>query len=131
VQHILSVFLEDEKSIHDWFGRYVTTKKYSQLSDLEVLRTEDSCTIEELRAHLGRGKNLTRNEGSRFAYISRTHKKEFFVDGLHIDTSSSTDKLVDLLCKKNKINYKDFHERKDNFKLLLMLIKRGALYLDK
>lgn len=131
IEQILSHYLQDPEMISDWFGRYITTPKYSQLNDLELQQSEQVYTAAELKVHLSSNYSLNRNEGSRFAFTIDAEHYTLYVDGHLIETQDSSSELIKLLCNSMTIHPKDFSHSEDNIKLLLTLINHNALYLTE
>jgi 50S ribosomal protein L16 3-hydroxylase len=124
VQKILTQYVEDQDSLAQWFGRYMTSPKYQ---DEEL--TQEEHRLEAVRQHLAAGGTLIRNEGSRFAF--QEHGKNFwlFVDGRQYTCSELMTDLVKILCAERTFsNLCEQSEEHDS--LLLDLLNHGSLYLS-
>jgi 50S ribosomal protein L16 3-hydroxylase len=129
IEQILSAYAQDTDAISDWFGRYITTPKYQQVSDLEFHQSEHTYSAAELKSHLASNYCLVRNESSRFAFKAAAKHNTLFVDGKYIETHPDSSKLVELLCSRIRIHPKDFTQSEDNLNLLLTLLNHSSLYL--
>lgn len=134
VQKILQEYLNDTASVSDWFGRYITTPKYSQVDErMRGASNTDNpssniYSSEHVDKHLKASGCFFRNESSRFAYISTEGTHKLFVDGECISTLEDTNPLIETLC--SEIEYKSdmFSHTDNNMKLLAELLQLGALY---
>ena len=63
VQKILTQYVEDQDSLAQWFGRYMTSPKY-----LDEEPALEEHRLVDVHNHLAAGGTLIRNEGSRFAF---------------------------------------------------------------
>lgn len=129
IQNILRHYVEDKKSISDWFGRYITTPKYHQGDLAETGETEADYSIENLKTHFESGGLLVRNESSRFAFEVQDNANILFVDGHRFETSQALNELIETLCAEIELSKNSFKQTENNLKLLLELTQRGALYL--
>ncbi len=135
IQQILRQYTEDTNSINDWFGRYMTTPKYSEASVTTSNTSNDVSNIvfslEKVKHYLVTGGQLIRNEGSRFAYISEAGKNILYVDGTCISSSNNMNLLIETLCSEIELNNQMFPESNENMALLSELLQRGALYIPE
>ena len=129
IQHILRHYAEDEKSIADWFGRYISTPKYQQPAQLELQESEVENQISDLREHLEAGRLLVRNEGSRFAFRAEQGNKILFADGISFDNRGDLNELIEVLCSEIELNKESFTQTDNNLGLILKLLHLGAIYL--
>jgi len=124
VQKILTQYVEDQDSLAQWFGRYMTSPKY-----LDKEHTQEAFDLEDVRQHLAAGGTFIKNEGSRFAF--QEHGKNFwlFVDGRQYTCGEAVAELVKTLCAErtfsNICGQSEEHES-----LLLDLLNHGSLYLS-
>ena len=124
VQKILTKYVEDQDSLAQWFGRYMTSPKYQ---DEET--TQEDHRLADIRQHLAAGGTLIKNEGSRFAF--QEHGKDFwlFVDGRQYTCSEAETELVKTLCAdrtfSNLLGQSEEHDS-----LLVDLLNHGSLYLS-
>ena len=124
VQKILTQYVEDQDSLAQWFGRYMTSPKYQ---DEEM--TQEEHRLEDVRQHLAAGGTLIRNEGSRFAF--QEHGKNFwlFVDGRQYTCSELMTDLVKNLCAER--TFSNLCEQSEEYdSLLLDLLNHGSLYFS-
>jgi 50S ribosomal protein L16 3-hydroxylase len=129
IQRILQKYTEDKESISNWFGRYITSPKYSQESDAFTQESEKTCTLDDLKMHLDSGKYIFRNESSRFAFKANDNNFILFVDGENFDKASNLNPLIETLCANIKFSKQDITQTDKNLTLLLKLLQRGSLYL--
>ena len=129
IQLIMRKYVDDKKSISDWFGRYITTPKYDQADLLDIDETETPYRLEDLKKHLASGGLLVRNESSRFAFKVQDKNNILFVDGSCFDNFSNSNELIEILCSEIELSDESFVQSDDNLNLLLKLLQRGALYL--
>ena len=129
VKKILQQYIEDSDSVSDWFGCYMTTPKYSQTNELSPNTSNNSYSLEKVTNHLAAGGLLIRNEGSRFAYISKAGSHILFVDGESISSVNDANVLIEALCSEIELNNEMFFQTDNNMSLLLALLQRGALYI--
>jgi len=135
LQNILRKYTEDKELIHDWFGHYITTQKYSNDTDsIAIESSSDSFSKEDIEKYLSSNKVLFRNESSRFAFQHRNKYLYLYVDGECVDNSpdSDTNKIncIKALCENIEFSNASFPPTEDNFNLLARLLSSGALYLD-
>jgi len=131
VQKILQQYIEDSDLVSDWFGRYMTTPKYSQTNYLSPDVSSNLCSLEILTKHLATGGQLIRNESSRFAYISKAGNHILFVDGKCISSLNDANLLIETLCSEIEFNSTMFPQSDNNLNILLELVQRGALYIPE
>jgi len=124
VQKILTQYVEDQDSLAQWFGRYMTSPKYQdEEMTLEEYRLEDVCQ------HLAAGGTLIKNEGSRFAFQDHGKNLWLFVDGRPYACGETLTELVKTLCAERTFsNICGQSEEHDS--LLLDLLNHGSLYLS-
>ncbi len=125
VQNILTQYVQDQDSLAQWFGRYMTSPKYQdEATTLEEHRLDD------VRQHLVAGGRLIKNEGSRFAFQASGKNLWLFVDGRQYTCSESVVGLVKTLCAER--TFSDFcGESEEHDSLVLDLLKHGSLYLSE
>ena len=125
VQKILTQYVQDQESLAQWFGRYMTSPKYQ---DEET--TMEEYRLDDVRQHLAAGGSLIKNEGSRFAYQDHEKKVWLFVDGRHYICSEAVSELVKTLCaERNLVNFCGESDAHDS--LVLDLLNHGSLYLSE
>ncbi len=124
VQKILIQYVEDQDSLAQWFGRYMTSPKYQ---DEETVQEE--YRLEDVRQHLGAGGKLIRNEGSRFAFQEYGKNLWLFVDGRQYACSELLTDLVKTLCAEQKFS-NICGQSAEHDSLLLDLLNHGSLYLS-
>lgn len=78
VREQLLTALDNPAIIGQWFGRYVTERKYP---DVDWGLGEQGVTVEDIEQALQAGTPLYRNMASRFAYIKEGAECDLFVDG--------------------------------------------------
>jgi 50S ribosomal protein L16 3-hydroxylase len=124
VQKILTQYVEDQDSLAQWFGRYMTSPKY-----LDEEPTQEEHRLGDVRQHLAAGGKLIRNEGSRFAF--QEHGKNFwlFVDGRQYTCSEALTELVETLCAERTF-FNICGQAEEHDSLLLDLLNHGSLYLS-
>ena len=124
VQKILTQYVEDEDSLAQWFGRYMTSPKYDDEP------TQEEYGLEDVRQHLATGGKLVRNEGTRFAFQEHGTNLWLFVDGRQYACSESMTELVKTLCAERIIRSGLCVSSKEHDSLLLDLLNHGSLYLS-
>jgi 50S ribosomal protein L16 3-hydroxylase len=123
VQKILTRYVEDEESLAQWFGRYMTSPKYDDEP------AQEEYALEDIRQHLAAGGKLVRNEGTRFAFQEHGTNLRLFVDGRQYTCSEPMTELVKTLCAERTLsNCCDQSEGHDS--LILDLLNHGSLYLS-
>ena len=124
VQRIVAQYVEDQDTLAQWFGRYMTSPKYV---DEEIVHEEFS--LEDLRRHLLAGGRLVRNEGSRFAFQEKEDSVWLFVDGRQYACDRSVSELAKTLCADRVIDSKVGKLNEKQGVLLVDLLTHGSLYL--
>jgi len=124
VQKILTQYVEDQDSLAQWFGRYMTSPKYQ-----EEETTQEEHRLVDVHNHLAAGGTLIRNEGSRFAFQEHGENLWLFVDGRQYTCGEALAELVKNLCAERTFsNICGQSEEHDS--LLLDLLNHGSLYLS-
>jgi len=124
VQKILTQYLEDQNSLAQWFGRYMTSPKY--LDEEPML---DEHRLGDVHNHLAAGGKLIRNEGSRFAFQEHGEKFWLFVDGRQYTCSEDLAELVKILCAERTFSNL-FGQSEEHDSVILDLLNHGSLYLS-
>ena len=124
VKKILTQYVEDQDSLAQWFGRFMTSPKYQ---DEEVTQEEHS--LADIRKHFAAGGKLFRNEGSRFAFQEHHSKLWLFVDGRQYTCGETETELVKSLCAERTFSNL-FGQSEEHDSLLLDLLNHGSLYLS-
>ena len=125
VQRVLSQYVEDQDTLAQWFGRFMTSPKY-----LDEESAHEEYRLENVRRHLTTGKKLIRNEGSRFAFQECGKSLLLFVDGREYTCSESVTELVKTLCAERMIKPEVCESSEEHDALLLDLLNHGSLYLS-
>jgi 50S ribosomal protein L16 3-hydroxylase len=124
VQKILTQYVEDQDSLSQWFGRYMTSPKYQ-----EEETTQEEYRLVDVHNHFAAGGKLIRNEGSRFAFQEHGENLWLFVDGRQYTCGEALAELVKNLCAERTFsNLCGQSEEHDS--LLLDLLNHGSLYLS-
>ena len=123
LQEILMHYANDEASIRDWFGRHITTPKYTQQEKSELKIDQ-----QQIQNYLAANKSIYRNESSRFAYQTFEEKTYLYIDGECFDQFDIDEEFIKLLC--NNINFQgtDFQINDKHLTLIETLLNKGALY---
>ena len=124
VQTILTQYVEDQDSLAQWFGRYMTAPKY-----LDEETEQEEHRLEDVRQHLAAGGTLIRNEGSRFAFQEHGKGLWLFVDGRQYTCGEAVAELVKTLCAERTFSTLG-GQSEEHDSLLLDLLKHGSLYLS-
>lgn len=124
VQSILQRYLNDEKKLREWFGRFVTSPKYPELQP-----DSEPVDFKDLKRACQAPITLVHNEGSRYSYIDESDRTLLFVDGECYPTTGSCRLLARELCRERHINL-DVVADEDALKLLHTLLEAGLLYLE-
>ena len=124
VQKILTQYVDDQNSLAQWFGRYMTSPKYQD----EEMTLEEHC-LEDVSQHLAAGGTLIKNEGSRFAFQEYGENFFLFVDGRQYTCSGAVGELVKTLCAERTFSSL-FGQSEEHDSLLLDLLNHGSLYLS-
>ncbi|MCG8609786.1 MAG: cupin domain-containing protein [Pseudomonadales bacterium] len=122
VRLALTQALLDDQTIADWFGRYVTERKYP---DLELLASSPDAW----QSRLENGACLERNAASRFAYVVTAERNQamLYVDG---HAFAVTTVLAEALCDGVDIDSKAVLEQTGEpgfADVVSQLIESGAL----
>ena len=125
VQKILTQYVEDQNSLAQWFGRYMTSPKYQD----EEMTLEEHC-LEDVCQHLAAGGTLIKNEGSRFAFQEYGGNFFLFVDGRQYTCSGAVGEFVKTLCAKRVIRPEMGASSEEQDSLLVDLLNHGSLYLS-
>ncbi|NKB77368.1 MAG: cupin domain-containing protein [Gammaproteobacteria bacterium] len=124
VQKILAQYIDDHDRVAQWFGRCMTSPKYS---DEEM--TIDAHHLNDVHQHLVEGGMLMKNEGSRFAFQERGKSAWLFVDGRQYTCSELVFNFVKTLCSERA--FSDFSgQSEEQDELILDLLNHGSLYLS-
>lgn len=126
LHEILNQYIEDKDAIRHWFGRYITTPKYSGDQ-----RIEQKFSHDQLIQHLESGGVIQRNESSRFAYQIIDNEHHLYVDGEFIETENNDDDLIEILCSDITYTQSTFQTTAPNLDLLLRLLQCAALYIPE
>ena len=126
LQEILKQYIEDKDVIRHWFGRYITTPKYSGDQ-----RIEQKFSQNQLIQHLESGGVIQRNESSRFAYQIIDNEHHLYVDGEFIETENNNNDLIEILCSDITYTQSTFQTTAPNLNLLLRLLQCAALYIPE
>jgi ribosomal protein L16 Arg81 hydroxylase len=124
VQKILTQYIEDQNSLAQWFGRYMTSHKY-----LDEKPSLEEHHLGDVHNHLAAGGKLIRNEGSRFAFQEYGKSLWLFVDGRQYMCGVAMTELVKALCAKRTFSNLCKQGEEHDF-LLLDLLNHGSLYLS-
>ena len=124
VQKILTQYVEDQNSLAQWFGRYMTSPKY-----LDEEPTLEEHRLVDVHNHLAAGGKLIRNEGSRFAFQEHGEKFWLFVDGRQYIFSENLAELVKILCAERTFSNL-FGQSEEHDSLIVDLLNHGSLYLS-
>jgi len=123
LRRVLRDFAADERLLADWFGRYMTTRKYPEL-ELGAPRARPRKALQDfLRA----GGALERHPASRFAWI-QGEPPTLFVDGESWPCEAT---LASVLCGGVPLDHAALRgvlRRKRARELLDSLVARGTLY---
>ncbi len=123
IQKTLSEYSQNDELVAEWFGRFVTELKYKN-----VLEQNVKCTIEDLIQHQKEGGYISRNEGSRFAFVKQQQQISLFVDGNHFECDHEMMWLIELLCETTQFDLMLFEADQKSLLLLRDLIEQGSLY---
>jgi 50S ribosomal protein L16 3-hydroxylase len=124
VQRVLQELAADTELVREWFGRYMTQRKYA---DLDI--TPESLPG-DLRVWLRAGGVLARHPASRFAWSGAASALMLFVDGEALPCDDV--QIARLLCSRAPLDaraLKSALARKSGRALIGELVARGALYL--
>ncbi len=124
VQKILTQYVEDQDSLAQWFGRYMTSPKY-----LDEEPRQEEHRLVDVHNHVKAGGKLIRNEGSRFAFQEHGGNFWLFVDGRQYTCSEAVAELVKKLCAERTFSNICGQSDEHDF-LLLDLLNHGSLYLS-
>ncbi len=122
LQAMLRQAILDKSLIKDWFGKYVTERKYA---DLDLIASN----IDGWFLRLNNGEPLYRHSASRFAYTGQENCT-LFVDGQAYKTSLS---LAQQLCDNKDIDVEALMallQNTDNRELLEQLLNNGSLVFN-
>ncbi len=126
LQAILSRHIQDRTAVGEWFGRYMTSRKYPELDHAAERGHSNEHWLEEL----DQGARLYRHPAARFAYQARADKTLLFVDGEHYSCSLP---LAQLLCLERQISAPQLSALRKTpatTALITQLLDGGSLYLD-
>ncbi len=123
VHRILRHYVDDSQSLAKWFGQYMTSPKYPTMELVsEAIDTHD------VEKHLAEGRHLSKNEGSRFAYIEQGGNRWLFVDGRVYGCHCEQTELVKRLCEDRTLDPSLWVNVKSNKDLIVNLVLNGSLY---
>ena len=93
---LLQQLSTDAGMIESWFGRFITEPK----PGFEAVPAEKGLSAAQIETHLSSGGRLTRNPGSRFAYVDHgSGETALFVDGQEFVLGPEAAFLAPLLCR--------------------------------
>jgi len=121
VRNVLRGLAEDEDLVREWFGRYMTQRKYP---DLDIA---PDCVPVDLRTWLRGGGVLTRHPASRFAWAGDAPVR-LFVNGEMLACEDAA--WARLVCSERTLDagaLAPMLRRKAGRELLETLVARGAL----
>ncbi|MEX2493312.1 MAG: cupin domain-containing protein [Nitrospirales bacterium] len=124
VQKILTQYVEDHETLAQWFGRYMTSPKYT---DDET--TQEAYVLEDVHTHFATGGMLIKNEGSRFAYQEQGENLWLFVDGRQYTCPHAMTDLVKTLCAERTLSHV-VGQSEERDSLILELLNQGSVYLS-
>ena len=124
VQKILRQYVDDQNSLAQWFGRYMTSPKYAEDEPVN-----EAYALEDVQNHMASGVTLVKNEGSRFAFQQLGKNLWLFVDGRQYTCSQGMIELVKTLCA-NRTFRKIVGQSEEQDSLILDLLNQGSLYLS-
>lgn len=124
VQKILRQYVDDQDSLAQWFGRYMTSPKYAEDEPVQ-----EAYVLEDVQTHVASGGTLIKNEGSRFAFQQLGKDLWLFVDGRQYTCSQAMTELVKTLCA-NRTFRKILGQSEEQDSLILNLLNQGSLYLS-
>lgn len=122
LQQLLHTMADDRELVQDWFGRYMTERKYPEL-DIRP-RSKPRTT---LAAWLAQGGSLERNPASRFAWVAQP-RPALYVDG---KAHACTPLLAQLLCGAGQLDQSSLGKplRSAATRALIeQLLAQGVLY---
>jgi len=125
VQRVLQEMAADTELVRQWFGRYMTQRKYP---DLDIAPESPPG---DLRAWLRAGGVIARHPASRFAWSGAEPPFMLFVDGEALPCDDA--ELARLLCSRAVLDARALKAtlaRKPARELLEELVARGALYRE-
>lgn len=120
LKQIISNTLLDDNLLRNWFGRYMTARKYPELD----LTAEEN--IGHWEIYLQQGGELARHPASRFAF-SRKAPVELFIDGEAVQVDLP---IAKLLCNDQPLNNATLGPlltSSANRELVQQLLEYGAL----
>lgn len=94
IQALLSTQLLDKQRIAHWFGRYMTSPKYPELS----VASAEPLSCNALAAFLKDGEVLLRNPAARLAFCELADGAELYADGHLLPCSPALTPLLPQLC---------------------------------
>ena len=119
--------LADRAVFSDWFGRYVTARKYPEPTGGPARATNST----RLVARLARGACLVRHASSRYAYMRRGRGLNLYVDGGSLACKGAAARLAERLCNERgcRLGASDLRA-KAALDLAVELFNRGVLVFD-
>lgn len=91
---LLQTHLLDKRRARHWFGRYMTSPKYPDLSNASA----DPLSCAGLLEYLREGEVLLRNPASRLAFTQHEHGADLYADGHLLPCSLHLSALLPQLC---------------------------------
>jgi 50S ribosomal protein L16 3-hydroxylase len=126
VRGVLAHYINDDKLLGEWFGRFMTEPKYPDLD-----RTpDDSVTEESLRTFLQSGGSLSRTEGARLAWRCTDEGCQLFADGAVYQGPQAQQALFSGICDSGGLDLGEDADLDLAISLLTQLINQGIFYAD-
>ncbi len=129
VHRILRRYIDDPQNLRRWLGEYLTSPKNPAI----LAPAKNGLNRSQLRDRLESGLALSRNEGSRFAYILDADALHLFVDGTGYPLDITLLEAVKTLCEPEE-QYLDSRVLEPSnpqiVDLVMDLLNRGSLYFS-
>ncbi|GGO76953.1 cupin [Marinobacterium nitratireducens] len=125
LREILHRYIDDDRLLGEWFGRYMTEPKYAELDQAP----EEPVTVAELREFLDTGGSLSRNEGTRLAYRRQGDGWQLFADGELYRGDDRQGALFASICGGGGLELGE--DREFAFELLTQLVNQGVFFADE
>jgi len=120
--------LLDKRRAGRWFGRYMTSPKYPELSNASA----EPLSVQALLQYLNEGEVLLRNPAARLAFTDHDDGADLYADGHLLPCSKALGALLPQLCDPftEPVDWLDaFLASTEGARLMTDLYNHGCLYL--
>lgn len=127
LQALVAERMLDRDSFAQWFGRYATAPRSSEID----WRPDLAATLDDLSSHAAAGSALLRNPASRFSFVrGQAGALSLFVDGRSYACAGAAADFAERLCAAGRVEAPGGLNDPEIAALLLDLLNHGSVAFD-